>query len=99
MCLLPVLAESVVVIDEVHSFDSSMFSALDRFLSDFQIPALCMTATLPKDRLRILTEVRKLTPFPGHPDEFPDLATESEAPRYEVQTADGSDAASLAIAA
>ncbi len=32
MCLLPVLADSVVVIDEVHSFDDKMFAALKKFL-------------------------------------------------------------------
>ncbi len=55
-CLLPVLADSVVVIDEVHSFDRNMFSALKAFLCNFDVPVLCMTATLPNDRREQLTE-------------------------------------------
>ena len=47
LCLLPVLADSVIVVDEVHSFDRAMFSALLGFLDTFDVPVLCMTATLP----------------------------------------------------
>ncbi len=40
-CLLPLMAESVVVVDEVHSFDKSMFSTL-KFLTEFvDVPVLC----------------------------------------------------------
>lgn len=49
-CLLPVLADSVVVIDEVHSFDGNMFSALLEFLANFDVPVLCMTASLQETR-------------------------------------------------
>ena len=45
-CLLPVLVDSIVVIDEVHSFDPAMFSSLKAFLQEFDVPVLCMTATL-----------------------------------------------------
>ena len=34
MCMLPVLADSVVVIDEVHSFDRNMLAALKDFLTN-----------------------------------------------------------------
>ena len=55
LCLLPLLAESVLVVDEVHSFDKSMFSTLKRFLKEFAtVPVLCMTATLPAERRRRL---------------------------------------------
>lgn len=55
LCLLPLLVESVVVVDEVHSFDGSMFSTLKRFLRAFpDVPVLCMTATLPAERRREL---------------------------------------------
>jgi hypothetical protein len=46
----PELADSVVVMDEVHSFDHAMFSALRDILTTFDVPVLCMTATLPEDR-------------------------------------------------
>ncbi len=52
ICMLPVLTDSVIVIDEVHSFDRNMFSALKDFLKNFNVPVLCMTATLSIDRLR-----------------------------------------------
>ncbi len=55
-CLLPVLVDSIVVFDEVHSFDTGLFSALYLFLKRLQIPALCMTATLPPERSRKLEE-------------------------------------------
>jgi len=50
LCLLPVLADSAVIIDEVHSFDKRMFETLVCFLKQFDIPVLCMTATLPTSR-------------------------------------------------
>jgi len=31
LCLLPLLTDAAVVIDEVHSFDRSMFTALEQF--------------------------------------------------------------------
>jgi CRISPR-associated endonuclease/helicase Cas3 len=49
-CHLPLLADSVVVCDEVHSYDRGMFSALIEFLRHFDVPVLCMTATMLQDR-------------------------------------------------
>ena len=54
VCLLPLLADSVIVVDEVHSFDRAMFSALLGFLKAFDVPVLCMTATLQQGRRRQL---------------------------------------------
>jgi len=50
MCLLPALADSALIIDEVHSFDRHMFDNLISFLKTFDVPVLCMTATLPPSR-------------------------------------------------
>jgi len=50
ICLLPVLADSVVVMDEVHSYDPSMFANALSFLKAFDVPVLAMTATLPPAR-------------------------------------------------
>ncbi len=50
LCLLPALADSAVIIDEVHSFDRRMFDSLVSFLQHFDVPVLCMTATLPLSR-------------------------------------------------
>jgi CRISPR-associated endonuclease/helicase Cas3 len=76
--MLPVLADSIVVIDEVHSFDRNMFSALKEFLKNFCVPVMCMTATLPKDRRGDL-EACGLKIYEEKPGELKVIA---EAPRY-----------------
>ena len=50
LCKLPMLADAAVIIDEVHSFDPLMFGSLVTFLKHFELPVLCMTATLPHSR-------------------------------------------------
>jgi CRISPR-associated endonuclease/helicase Cas3 len=81
LCLLPVLVDSVVVIDEVHSFDRSMFSALKDFLTTFDVPVLCMTATLPNDRRDALAKC-ELKVCDEKPGELKDIA---EASRYRLE--------------
>lgn len=81
ICLLPVLAESVVVIDEVHSFDDKMFSALKVFLKKFDVPVLCMTATLPEMRRGELKRCG-LTEYAEKPE---DLQAIADAARYKVR--------------
>ncbi len=80
-CLLPLLVDSVVVIDEVHSFDGAMHSALKDFLKAFQVPVLCMTATLPESRRRELETECRLHTADGKPGELKEVAS---APRYQV---------------
>ena len=89
VCLLPLLADSVLVIDEVHSFDASMFKSLERLLTDFDVPVLCMTATLPQDRVRTLVGEIGLQSFPDDPTAYPDLQSQSSAPRYRLMRASG----------
>jgi CRISPR-associated endonuclease/helicase Cas3 len=81
ICLLPLLADSVIVVDEVHSFDRAMFSALLGFLKAFDVPVLCMTATLPEPRQRDLVEVGLHLSNPK-PD---DLRAIADAERYRVR--------------
>lgn len=92
LCMAPVLADSVVVFDEVHSFDNNMFRALERFLTFFDVPALCMTASLPTDRIRVLRGTCKLEAFPRELERFADLRRQSEALRYRVRWIDERDA-------
>jgi CRISPR-associated endonuclease/helicase Cas3 len=92
LCLLPVLADSVLVVDEVHSFDQAMFTALERFLKFFDIPVLCMTASLPPDRLQTLREACGLEVFPQTPEAFEDLRRQSEAPRYRLSATEKAEA-------
>ncbi|MCA9776490.1 MAG: CRISPR-associated helicase Cas3', partial [Candidatus Eremiobacteraeota bacterium] len=56
-CLLPLLCDSLIVVDEVHSFDQAMFAHLLAFLKHCEAPVLLMTATLPK---RFRKELEKL---------------------------------------
>jgi len=81
MCMLPVLVDSVVVIDEVHSFDRKMFSSLKDFLKNFDIPVLCMTASLQTDRLKDLVECGLAEP-PPWPE---DLLQIAKTPRYRLR--------------
>lgn len=95
LCLLPLLVESVIVVDEVHSFDTSMFSTLKRFLSNFpEVPVLCMTATLPKERRNDL-----VGPEGCGLVEYPELLstpeTEATQKRYHVEWIDREGAKSL----
>lgn len=84
ICMLPIVADGVVIFDEVHSYDQSMFDALIAFLNRFNGPALCMTATLTTDRKRRLVEEAGLDPYPDVADraELADLVRLEQHPRY-----------------
>ncbi|MGB3493903.1 MAG: CRISPR-associated helicase Cas3' [Elainellaceae cyanobacterium] len=94
LCLLPVLADSAVIIDEVHSFDQRMFDSLVSFLENFDIPVLCMTATLPPSRQKRL-EKAGLTVYPTESDReiLPDLKEKENHPRYRLEPVANFDAA------
>ncbi len=95
ICLLPVLVDSVVVIDEVHSFDRKLFSSLKRFLESFDIPVLSMTASLPQNRRTELLQ-KGLQLFPER-EQFADLDSIANLQRYRVAKVNGRpDAESIA---
>ncbi len=87
LCLLPVLADSAVIIDEVHSFDRRMFDALVGFLREFDVPVLCMTATLSRTRRAAIEQVG-FESFPTADDrtELDDLERLECHPRYEINS-------------
>ena len=85
LCLLPLLVDSVVVVDEIHSFDKAMFSAFKTFLKQFDVPVLCMTATLSAGRRRALVEECGLQLFPEMLDGLDNLKERSEHPRYRLR--------------
>ncbi len=99
LCLLPLLADSIVVVDEVHSFDRRMMTALEGFLKFFDVPVLCMTASLPEDRLHVLRDECGLEVFPRNPAGFVDLHSQYAAPRYKVGWTDEAAASELAVRA
>jgi CRISPR-associated endonuclease/helicase Cas3 len=87
----PALAQSAFVFDEIHAYDDRLFGALLRFLRDLPgLPALLMTASLPKAREAALREMLKkyrgidLMPIPG-PAELESL------PRYRKEAAADND--------
>lgn len=96
VCMLPVLADSVVVIDEVHSFDNSMFSALKSFLKEFNVPVLCMTATLPTNRRDELVSECGLTPYEDRPGDLAKIAADK---RYRLRRVGSRDEAEKVVRA
>jgi CRISPR-associated endonuclease/helicase Cas3 len=62
-----------------------MFKNLVAFLEAFDVPTLCMTATLPRTRREQLERVGlEVYPRAEHRVALPDLVAEEEAPRYRV---------------
>jgi CRISPR-associated endonuclease/helicase Cas3 len=99
LCLLPVLADSALIIDEVHSFDRHMFDNLISFLKAFDVPVLCMTATLPRSRRDELIEAGlRVYPSDLERTELSDLKFAEEHPRYQLESTDNERSA-LKIAA
>ncbi len=94
-CLLPLLADCVLVLDEVHSYDKSLFSCLKAFLREFDLPVLCMTASLPPQRLSELRECG-LSVYPAEDGLPPDLAETACLSRYRVDRLSGREEAEKA---
>lgn len=95
ICLLPLLADSVIVVDEVHSFDIALFAALKKFISNFSLPILCMTATLPPARLDDMTELGFVR-YPEKIDQFKELERIAKTSRYYVEFTARESAESIA---
>lgn len=86
LCLLPALADSALIIDEVHSFDRHMFDNLISFLRHFNVPVLCMTATLPPSRRYELVEAGlRVYPNDHERAELEDLTKKECHPRYSLE--------------
>jgi CRISPR-associated endonuclease/helicase Cas3 len=87
LCLLPVLADSAVIIDEVHSFDQHMFKNLVAFLQAFEVPVLCMTATLPPSRREELVKAGlRIYPNLEEPGALSSLESQERHLRYQHQS-------------
>jgi len=101
LCLLPALADSAIVFDEVHSYDPRMWNALVTFLERFDVPVLCMTATLPPGRRTQLVERGALRSYPSADDmvELRDLEELETHPRYRLRGTTGDEAQQIAVRA
>ena len=74
---LPAIMSGAIVFDEIHAFDDQMFGHLLVFLKHFpRLPVLMMTASLPKERLHAIKNVRPDVAIIPGPPEFETL------PRY-----------------
>lgn len=92
LCLLPLLADSAVILDEIHSYDRSMFDNLVAFLGAFDVPVLCMTATLPPARRHALEALGlRVYPEPADRIELADLEAAEQHPRYRIHEVAGAD--------
>ena len=86
MCMSVVLTDSVVILDEIHSYDRQMFATALEFLRSMNIPTLCMTASLSQIRVREMAE-NDVEIFPND-DQTNDLAclvANETRRRYAVQ--------------
>ncbi len=83
ICLLPPLVDSLLIMDEIHSFDKKMFESLLSLLKTFNFPVLCMTATLQKERREELIKTG-LRVYPEESDKefLDDLISSESKPRY-----------------
>jgi CRISPR-associated endonuclease/helicase Cas3 len=80
---LPAIMDSVIVFDEIHSYDKELFGNLLVFLRAFpNLPVLLMTATLPKSRLDAIRKVRPELNVCGGDNSYETL------PRYHMRFAD-----------
>jgi len=70
-----------------------MFATLKRFLKEFTVPVLCMTATLPEERREDLVHECGLKPYPEVMP--PDLAEIAEHHRYQVEWIDRGQAETM----
>lgn len=90
ICLLPLLADSALILDEIHSFDRRMFSNLKALLAHFDVTVLCMTATLPRWRREELEELGlRVFPAREHRRELQDLERQERRPRYRIRRVSG----------
>jgi CRISPR-associated endonuclease/helicase Cas3 len=94
ICMSVVFADSVVIIDEVHSFDQQLFNTLLAHLSHLEIPTLCMTATLQNERRSEISRC-EIEVYPSEQDRqaVQDLVNKEEHPRYHFNS--GLDVESL----
>jgi CRISPR-associated endonuclease/helicase Cas3 len=101
LCLLPALADAAVVFDEIHSYDPKMWNALVTFLERFDVPVLCMTATLPPTRRQQLEERCGLRSYPSAVEmqELSDLEEKEICPRYRLASATMDESVDAAVAA
>lgn len=85
LCLLPQLADSALILDEVHSLDRDLFARVLALLTHFDGPVLLMSATMPQERLEALRRVgMRIFPNEDERSTFSDLRSDEARPRYHL---------------
>ncbi len=82
-CVLPLLCESLLVVDEVHALDQRMFRHLSEFLRRTDLPCLMMTATLSPLKREVFDKLSILVDDGGE-----EARRESSLPRYDIEHVD-----------
>ena len=100
LCMLPALADAAVIFDELHSYDDTTWRSLVDFLAHFDVPVLCMSATLPPERRAALEPHLRACPGADEPHAPTHVQERACHPRYRVERADSeADAFERVIAA
>jgi CRISPR-associated endonuclease/helicase Cas3 len=90
ICLLPILSQSILVIDEIHSFDNKMFDNLIELIKRCDLPILLMSASLPEQRKKKLIK-EKFEVYPKDQKVIEELSISESYPRYEIQFVEHED--------
>lgn len=95
ICLSVILTDSVVILDEIHSYDRKMFATTLEFLKSMNVPTLCMTATLKESRVNELIKCgMDVFPTMEQATELQDLTRAENRKRYDVRWVNNSTTAS-----
>lgn len=86
ICMSILLTDSVIILDEIHSFDHKLFATVLEFLRSMNVPTLCMTATLTESRIKQLSECGlELYPKAEDRKDLSDLAKSEGHKRYRLK--------------
>ncbi|MFM8270284.1 MAG: CRISPR-associated helicase Cas3', partial [Pseudomonadota bacterium] len=86
--LLPLLADSAIILDEIHAYSRHMFDQAMAFLKEFDVPVLCMTATLSNTRRQEIEDVEGFELYPNQDrdcQEVDELRESEEKERYCIE--------------
>jgi CRISPR-associated endonuclease/helicase Cas3 len=88
MCFVPLMADGILVFDEIQSYCNGLFSALLWFLKTFDFPVLLLSGGLPEHRREQLEEYVEC--FPNKEKRFggkglEDLNKAAATPRYTMR--------------
>ena len=85
MCLSVILTDSVIILDEIHSYDRQLFATALEYLRSMDIPTLCMTASLKQKQIKELADNGvEISSNSAQAGELQNLLASEKRPRYLV---------------